>query len=151
MYMFLGMAIELVSEAHKDQFYGTEPYICHILRVVNRMTTVKQKVVAMLHDVIEDTPVTKDTLNEMGFPENIVRAVDAISKRRGETYDQYLDRLVKNRLALEVKIEDMTDNYTNSLRGEPSEKTANRIAKYSVRLPKLKKIYADKYLKYDED
>lgn len=145
MYQYLGKAIELVSVAHQDQFYGTEPYICHILRVVNRMDTIEQKIVAMLHDVIEDTPVTKEVLIEMGFPNNIVNAVEAISKIPGETYDDYLSRLCYNKLALQVKIADMTDNYTNSLRGEPNEKTAKRVAKYSVRLPKLKSEYKRLY------
>jgi len=79
--------------AEKVRMYGEEAYT-----------------VALLHDVVEDYEVTLEALRDLGFPEIIVLAVDAMSRREDETYFQCIERIKKNRLATIVKIADISHN-----------------------------------------
>jgi (p)ppGpp synthase/HD superfamily hydrolase len=91
---------------------GGEPYVLHPLRVMLAMDTDRARRVAVLHDVVEDCDVSLDDLRAMGYPEVEVRALDALTWRRGdgETYDAFIDRLSPDPLAREVKLADLTDN-----------------------------------------
>jgi len=86
-----------------------EPYILHPLRVMMCVPTVNHRVVAVLHDVIEDTKTTETELR-VTFGELITNAVLAISKKHGEVYSDYLKRVKQNELARTVKIMDIKDN-----------------------------------------
>ena len=104
-------AEKLAREAHKGQKdkVGGE-YIEHPLRVSARCTDKKAKIAALLHDTIEDTYVTADYLKELGFSDEIVEAVLALSRKDNETYAQFIIRASKNKIANEVKIADLEDN-----------------------------------------
>jgi (p)ppGpp synthase/HD superfamily hydrolase len=106
-------AIILATGAHwgqKDR--NDEPYIMHPLRVAAQLWGYDERMVAVLHDVVEDTSVTLDDLRKVGYPPHILDAVDAISKRKDvdEPYSQYILRVRANPLATKVKIADLQDN-----------------------------------------
>ena len=106
-------AIILAANAHKGQKdRNDEPYIMHPIRVMAQLWGYDERMVAVLHDVVEDTPVTLDDLRKAGYPDHIVGAVDAISRRKdaGESFSQYIQRVKKNPLATKVKIADLGDN-----------------------------------------
>ncbi len=106
-------AIILATNAHRGQKdRNDEPYIMHPIRVMAQLWGYDERMVAILHDVVEDTTATLDDLRRAGYSEHIAAAVDAISKRKGsdETYSGYIQRVKANSLATKVKIADLTDN-----------------------------------------
>ncbi|WP_210422566.1 hypothetical protein [Cryobacterium sp. BB307] len=107
----LDVAINLARAAHAGQrdMLGVA-YICHPLAVMGRLETLDEKIVGVLHDVVEDTPVTLDYLRTLGFEPHIVAAVDAITKRTDETLEESLARVRANPLALRVKLADISHN-----------------------------------------
>lgn len=86
------------------------PYIDHIFRVAERVEDPKEKMVAYLHDALEDTPVNEEDLRYLGFPDDVIKAVVVISKDNGENYDRYISHVAKNPLATAVKLADLEDN-----------------------------------------
>jgi (p)ppGpp synthase/HD superfamily hydrolase len=109
--MTLTEAIALATAAHAGQVdKGGRPYIEHPLRVMRRMKREEERMVAVLHDVVEDTPTSFSVLRQHGCPESIVSAVDALTKRQGESREEYCARIASNPLALVVKRADIADN-----------------------------------------
>ena len=104
-------AIVLATDLHREQVDKVgEPYILHPIRVMLSMSTPHERMVAVLHDVVEDCDITSEELHVMGFPFVVVNAVDAMSKRKGESYEEYMDRVCENDLAMTVKRADISDN-----------------------------------------
>jgi (p)ppGpp synthase/HD superfamily hydrolase len=98
-------AIVLSTNAHRGQKdRNDEPYIMHPVRVMAQLWGYDERMVAVLHDVIEDTEVTLDDLCKAGYPDHVIAAMDAISKRKD------IGRVKKNPLATKVKIADLRDN-----------------------------------------
>lgn len=109
----LNFAIIVATSAHAEQVDAhNEPYIFHPLRVMGKVPSLELKIVAVLHDVLEDTSLTAADLLEAGLPHYIVDSVVAMSKMKDEDYASYLVRLAKDPLALEVKLADIDDNQT---------------------------------------
>jgi len=108
----LEKAIAIATEAHEGQSSKTGgPFIDHVRRVAENVSGEDEKLVAWLHDVVEKGPGwTFGRLREEGFPEAVVEAVDAMSKRDGEEYFAFVRRSIKNPLARPVKRADLTDN-----------------------------------------
>jgi hypothetical protein len=107
----LGRAIRIAHEAHAGQVDKSgADYIGHPLRVMRAVETIDAKKVAVLHDVVEDTPVTIEQLRAEGFSEEILAAVDAVTKRKGETLAESMERVVGIPLARTVKLADVADN-----------------------------------------
>jgi hypothetical protein len=109
----LARAVALAAVAHARQVDKSgRAYIFHPLSVVQRCERHGEtaQVVAALHDVVEDTWVTLDMLRGLGFPEDVVEAVDAISHRKGERFFDYIRRCGRNPLAKLVKLADLEDN-----------------------------------------
>ena len=94
----------------------------------------------MLHDVVEDTDVTVNDLKEAGFSDEVVSAVSTITKKAGEDYEEYLNRVKQNPIALRVKIADMEHNSDISRIPNPTEKDLNRLEKYKIRLRELREV-----------
>jgi len=135
----LNKAFKLAKAAHAGQLdKGGKPYINHPIAVAAIVETQEEKTVALLHDVVEDTPVTLDELKEHGFPETVVAAVDVLTKRPGVDYGEYIQRVKKNPLALVVKIADMTHNMDLSRIQNPTAKDYARIDKYKKILAELR-------------
>jgi hypothetical protein len=129
----LDSAIALARAAHAGQRdkLGVA-YICHPLAVMSRVTTRDEKIVAVLHDIVEDTPVTTGYLLTRGFPQHLVNAVDALSKRKGEPLAESMARVVVNPLALAVKKADISHN-ADPVRqaGLPDDARERLTAKYT--------------------
>lgn len=134
----LERAIQLATQAHEGQVdKAGKPYIGHPLRVMNNLTTLEEKIVGVLHDTIEDTNLTLHQLSQQGFSTEIIAAVEAITKRHGEDYETYLQRVLKNAIALKVKIADMSDNLDETRIAKPTERDEQRWEKYKAILPRL--------------
>lgn len=108
----LKKAIEIAISAHEGQLdtHNGRPYIEHPFRVMNAGHTLQEKIVGILHDVVEDTLWTTDKLAQEGFSEEIVAAINAITHRDNESYDDYMLRVQANTIATRVKLNDLTDN-----------------------------------------
>jgi len=90
-----------------------QPYITHPIRVMMKCQPYgpKAQMAAVLHDTVENTWVTLDLLRTMNFPHDVIDAVDAISRRKGhESYEQYIERCSRNRIAALIKLADIDDN-----------------------------------------
>ncbi|MFB2836490.1 GTP pyrophosphokinase [Floridanema evergladense] len=134
----LDKAIALAQTAHANQVdKAGAPYIGHPLRVMNSLSTVAEKIVGVLHDSIEDSELTLKDLQNAGFPDEVIEAIEAITKKPHEDYQVYLNRVMGNALALRVKIADMLDNMDIKRIAEPTEKDWKRLRKYQEVLPKL--------------
>ncbi|MHC4714517.1 MAG: GTP pyrophosphokinase [Planctomycetota bacterium] len=104
-------AIILAVEAHRGQVdKNDEPYILHPLRVMLKMTNPEDRIVGVLHDVIEDTPLVPRDLAERGYPKETVETLEALSKRAGESYEDYIERAAADPVAARVKMADLEDN-----------------------------------------
>ena len=134
------MAYELAKKAHQGQVdQGGHPYILHLIAVSNLVNTVEEKVVALLHDIVEDTPVTLEELKEY-FSNDIVEAVDAMTKREGvEPFLGYLKRAKANPIARKVKLADMIHNSDlTRLPFPPREQDLQREEKYQIAIELMK-------------
>ncbi|MFO7731267.1 MAG: HD domain-containing protein [Spirochaetia bacterium] len=104
-------AIELALEAHRGQTQRNgAPYILHSLYVMQQVNGEVRQTAAVLHDVLEDSPMTLDDLRSKGFSEQVVSLVDALSRRAAETYEQYIQRLAKTPAAIPIKLADLRHN-----------------------------------------
>lgn len=136
----LAKAIEIAHIAHEGQVdKGGQPYIGHPLRVMNAVNTVEEKIVAVLHDSVEDSDLTIEDLKVEGFSDLIVEAIAAITKLEGEKRKNYLSRVLNNPLALRVKIADMTDNADISRIPNPTDRDRERTRIYKKNILKLQK------------
>lgn len=124
-------ALQVALRAHAGQKdkYG-QPYILHPLRVMARMETEAEQIVALLHDVVEDSEITLDALREQGYSAAIVEAVDALSKREGEEYFAFVQRAIANPIARRVKQGDLEDNMDIRRMPEINEEAHKRLQKY---------------------
>lgn len=107
-------AIQLAFMFHDGQRdKGDYPYICHPLHVAEQMDDEESTVVAILHDVVEDTTCTLAHLSYF-FPQSILDAIDAITRREDEEYFDYIHRVAENEIAKKVKIADLHHNLDES-------------------------------------
>lgn len=135
----LQRAIEIATEAHKGQFDKTgKDYIGHPLRVMDMGQTEVEKIVGVLHDVVEDTPWTFEMLEAEGFSSEVIAALKCITKlSENENYDSFIERIRKNPLAAAVKINDLTDNMDIRRLPYLSDKDVKRLKKYLKAYKKL--------------
>jgi len=113
----LAKAIGIAAEAHSRQLYNDEPYVFHPLRVMMAAETEEERIVAVLHDVIEDSSWTLEDLYWHGASEAIIDAVRHITRRKHqETYREYILRVKENDLARRVKLLDLHDNMNHAPR-----------------------------------
>ena len=131
-------ALRIATEAHKGQTdKAGEPYINHPLTVESMVSEEDEKIVALLHDVVEDSNITLDDLSKEGFSPAIVSAIDAITKRDGEDTAHYTERVRLNPIARRVKIADLTHNSDLSRIPDPQPEDYERVAKYGKQLKAL--------------
>jgi (p)ppGpp synthase/HD superfamily hydrolase len=127
----LERAIEIAARAHAGQVdKAGQPYILHPLRVMLRVSTEHERMAAVLHDVVEDTPVTLDQLRTEGFPAPVLSAIDALTKRPGESRLDAARRAAADPVALEVKLADNSENLDISRISQPTEKDFARMKQY---------------------
>ncbi|MFN8585535.1 MAG: GTP pyrophosphokinase [Dehalococcoidia bacterium] len=127
----LDTALAIAVEAHRGQVdKAGQPYILHPLRVMARVSTPAERLVAVLHDVVEDSPTTLDDLRAAGFPEEVVRAVDFLTRREDETYEAFIERVTGDPLARRVKLADLEDNMTLTRLNELDDRAVERLGRY---------------------
>ena len=128
----LNKAIAIAFEAHKQQTdKNGEPYILHLSRVMNMGKNFEEKICGILHDLVEDSDWTFEQLENEGFPHEIVDALKCLTKlAEEEDYDEFINRVLQNKLAISVKINDLTDNLDIKRMSEVRNENLKRINKY---------------------
>nr|WP_170312345.1 HD domain-containing protein [Paenibacillus sacheonensis] len=131
-------AISIALRAHQGQRdKGGSPYILHPLAVMNRVETMEEKIAAVLHDVVEDTDVTLDQLREYGFSDEITEAVHLLTRSDEDSYEEFIEKTCRNRIARAVKRADILENMDLSRIQDPSERDYKRMEKYRQALERL--------------
>lgn len=126
----LEKAIIFATKAHSGQVdKAGMPYILHPLRVMNNVDTIEEKIVAVLHDVVEDTNVEREDLLFF-LNEELVNSIYAISKIKGEDYSSYLSRVKEDKYARSVKLADLKDNMNLDRLNNIETKDVKRYIKY---------------------
>jgi hypothetical protein len=153
----LNRAIEIATKAHEGATdkHGS-PYINHVTRVMNMGQTNNEKIVGVLHDVIEDTHWTFEDLEKEGFSKEVIDALKCVTKTsEDEEYAEFITRVKINPLAVNVKLNDLTDNLDIKRMPEVLESDLKRLNKYlrayneliksqnSNSIPKKRMMYSD--------
>ena len=111
MSQYLHKAITIACEAHQGQSsINGEPYILHPLRLLIKAKSNEERTIAILHDVIEKTNISLADLKNKGFDQNIISSIDSLSRRRNESYIEYIKRLMQNKISVKIKLLDLADN-----------------------------------------
>jgi len=106
----LETAIRLAAKVHKGQLDRfNKPYILHVMRVMMRGHDFDEQVLGALHDVLERSDLSTEDLAKKGFSPRVLIALDHITRRVEETYEQYIDRVMEDNLAIRVKLHDLAD------------------------------------------
>jgi (p)ppGpp synthase/HD superfamily hydrolase len=124
-------AILLAAQSHrgqKDKAGG--PYILHPLRLMLKMSTEEEMMTAVLHDVIEDSEHTLSDLRQAGYPEPVLAALDCLTRRETESYEEFIERIRPNPLARRVKLADLEDNMNLQRIPHPQPRDLERVEKY---------------------
>ena len=124
-------AINIAYKAHDGQLDRSGiPYIFHPMHIADQMTTEETCIVAILHDVVEDTDVTLEELKEAGFGEDIIHAIDLLTHRDGVPYLDYVRALKDDPIASVVKLADLNHNSDRSRLSVITKKDEQRFLKY---------------------
>ena len=124
-------AIVLAAHAHRGQVDKSgRAYILHPLRVMLAVTTEAERMAAVLHDVVEDTDLTLADIAAAGFAPDVVAAVDALTHRPDESYEDYVERAAANPIARAVKVADLRDNMDISRFDRLQDKDLARLKRY---------------------
>jgi (p)ppGpp synthase/HD superfamily hydrolase len=135
----LEKAIAIAVAAHTGQRdKADQPYILHPLRVMFRVNSEAERIVAVLHDVVEDSDWTFEQLREEGFTDEILKALNSVTKREGEVYEDFVERAGSNAIGRQVKLADLEDNCDLSRIAQPVEKDFQRIEKYRAAILRLR-------------
>jgi hypothetical protein len=129
-------ALQIAAKAHEgQQDKDGQPYILHPLRVMHAVEGMDAQIIAILHDVVEDTSVTLDDLRAAGFSETILAGVRCVTHGKEESYADYVVRCKTNPLGRQVKLADLEDNSRLArllLRPDRMERDVARMRKYGL-------------------
>jgi len=124
-------AIAIAAGAHAGQVdKGGSPYILHALRVMLKVTTLEERIVAVLHDVVEDCDISLEELRQEGFSETVLTAIASVTRVDGETYEDFIARAAQNPIGRVVKLADLEENSDISRIAQPSWDDLERVEKY---------------------
>lgn len=124
-------ALVIAALAHAGQRdKAGQPYILHPLRMMLKLETDQERMVALLHDVLEDTAVTLEELEEAGFSDEVLQAVQRLTRRLGESRMDAAQRAAQDPLTLSVKLADNADNLDPKRIAEPQEEDLERMKEY---------------------
>lgn len=125
------IAIGIALQAHMGQKdKAGAVYILHPLRVMLRMRTELEMVAAVLHDVVEDSSTTLETLRVQGIPEEALSAIDGLTRQQGESYDAFIQRAKQHPVAAKIKRADLEDNMDLTRIADRTGKDLARMEKY---------------------
>lgn len=131
MVTLLNLAIKIAADAHIGQFdKAGDPYILHPLRVMMGLETEDERIVGVLHDVLEDTDVTVSDLLKKGFSGRVIEALQSVTRNEGESYADFIQRAKRNEIGRKVKLADLKDNMDWSRIKQPTEDDMKRMQKY---------------------
>ena len=131
-------AIKLCFEAHKNQTDKSGmPYVFHPFHLAEQMTDEKTTIVALLHDVVEDTPYTLQDLRDMGFAEDVVAALALMTHDEAVPYMDYVAKIKDNPIARAVKLADLRHNSDLTRLDAVDEKALQRVEKYRTAIQLL--------------
>lgn len=131
-------AIAIAAVAHAGQVdKAGQPYILHPLRVMFAVAGPEERIAAVLHDVVEDTPWTIEGLRAEGFGERVLAAIDALTRRPDESYPAFIERAASNADARAVKVADIRDNLDLSRIPNPTDRDVERLERYRTALASL--------------
>ncbi len=137
----LERAIALAAEAHAGQTdKAGAPYILHPLRVMLALETSEERIVGVLHDVMEDTAWTLEALRAEGFSPEMLAALEAVTRRAGEPYEAFVRRAAANPIGRKVKRADLCDNLDRTRIPHPTERDRERWLKYERALALIERI-----------
>ena len=129
--MNLGRAISIAAQGFQNiTDKGGQPYILHCIRVMNQMDTEEEKIVAILHDVIEDSISSLEDLIKERFSQNIIYALILLTHEKGQPYDDYIKKISTDKLATKVKLADLKDNSDITRLKDLDLKDLKRVQKY---------------------
>lgn len=142
----LSKAIDIALKAHAGQTdRAGMPYVGHIIRVMNAGRTEAEKIVGVLHDIVEDTDYTFERLSADGFPDYIVEAIRCLTKvSEQEPYSEFIERIKHNELAVAVKINDLSDNMDVRRLNDISDADVSRLRKYLKAYKELTSLKIEK-------
>jgi (p)ppGpp synthase/HD superfamily hydrolase len=127
----LERAIMIAAEAHAGQVdKAGAPYILHPLRLMLQMERTEDRIVAVLHDVVEDTDWTLEGLRHEGFSRIVIEAIGSVTWRTHEDYEDFIQRAAQNPIGSRVKLADLRDNCDLSRIANPKAKDFKRVDKY---------------------
>ncbi len=127
----LARAITIAALAHQNQVdRGGAPYMLHLMRVMLAARTQDEQIVAILHDLLEDTDWTLERVAREGFAPEILRSLDLVTHRKDESYPDYIARVKLDPVAARVKLADMLDNLDLMRMPALSTEDLERAAKY---------------------
>ena len=129
----LEKALRIAMECHAGQTdKAGAPYIFHPVRVACRCENDLERIVALLHDTVEDSDMTPERLLAEGFPRDIVEAVISVTHYEEEKYSDYVRRCALNSIGRNVKLHDLEDNMDISRLRQVTEKDLKRLNKYLI-------------------
>ena len=134
-------AMFVAYDAHNGQVdKAGVPYIYHPVHLAEQVNSEEACIVALLHDVVEDTNVTIEKLEEMSFPEECIVALKLLSHEKQQDYFEYIENLKTNKLARKIKLLDLIHNSDKTrLTHEPTEQDLERLRKYHKSMQILQK------------
>lgn len=137
----LERAIGIAAEAHAGQSdKAGAPYILHPLRVMMKMSTVEERIAAVLHDVVEDTPWTVESLRDEGFSETVLKALASVTRMPDEDYEAFVRRAGQDPIGRRVKQADLEDNSDLDRLPNPTARDYERLEKYRRALATLSEM-----------
>lgn len=124
-------AINLMFKKHKDQIDKSGiPYVFHPFHVAEQMDDEPTTIVALLHDIVEDTDVTFEELKELGFSDEVIDALKLMTHNKDIDYYDYVEMISKNPIARKVKIKDLEHNMDTTRLDKIEDKDVKRLEKY---------------------
>jgi GTP diphosphokinase / guanosine-3',5'-bis(diphosphate) 3'-diphosphatase len=138
---FLCIAMDIAEDAHKGQVDKSgQPYITHPIAVSKMGKTIEEKLVGLLHDVVEDSEWTLNDLRKAGIPEVIVEGVDRMTRRPIESVKSYMNRVKETELSIKVKLNDLAHNSDKSRISNWTETDQRRLDKYHRQTKELEEV-----------
>jgi len=127
----LERAIAIAAKAHEGQTdKAGAPYVLHPLRMMLKLSLLEERITAVLHDVVEDSEISFDDLRREGFSRRVIEAIDSVTRRPNESYEEFIVRAAADPIGRRVKLADLEDNSDLSRIKSPTERDHARIARY---------------------